>query len=277
MPNYYLILVINIIVVYFGIIREDFAQFNWKFFFFLHNFKDPFTGFFWESWSLSVEEWFYLFFPIILAVVFYLCRKIKINKKRIFLFAILIFLLFPFLFRAYKASRVEVDQFWLGVKIFKVVIYRLDSIALGILAAFMRYWHPSFWYKSRNISFILGVTISYVVLYTTWEPNDYFTKVFQLFIQSIGCFLLLPKFESIKKAPILLTKIVTHISLISYSMYLINLALVAEVIRDNFPPRGPNTAWALYGIYWVAVIIFSTLLYKYYEKPIMDLREKFRK
>ncbi len=226
---------------------------------------------------MSVEEWFYLFFPIILGVVFYLFRKININKKGIFLLAIFIFLIFPFLFRAYKASRVDVDQFWLGVKIFKVVIYRLDSIALGILAAFIRFWYPSFWYKSRNISFIIGVTISYIVLYTTWEPNDYFTKVFQLFIQSIGCFLLLPKFESIKKAPILLTKIVTHISLISYSMYLINLALVAEVIRDNFPPRGPNTAWALYGIYWVAVIIFSTLLYKYYEKPIMDLREKFRK
>ncbi len=32
LPNYYLILIINIIVVYFGIIREDFAQFNWKFF-----------------------------------------------------------------------------------------------------------------------------------------------------------------------------------------------------------------------------------------------------
>ena len=69
----------------------------------------------------------------------------------------------------------------------------------------------------------------------------------------------------------------THISLISYSMYLINLALVSEIIRDNFPPRGPQTSWALYLIYWFVVITFSTFLYKYYEKPIMDLRDKIKK
>ena len=114
----------------------------------------------------------------------------------------------------------------------------------------------------------------YIVLYFNWQPNDFSTKVFQLFLQSIGCVLLLPKFDSIKTAPPMLTKIFTHISLISYSMYLINLALVAEVIRDNFPPHGPYTAWALYGIYWFVVLFVSTLLYKYYEKPIMDLRDK---
>ena len=35
LPNYYLVLVLNIVVVYFGIIKEDFTQFNWKFFLFL--------------------------------------------------------------------------------------------------------------------------------------------------------------------------------------------------------------------------------------------------
>ena len=169
------------------------------------------------------------------------------------------------------------DAFWLGVKIYKVVIYRLDGIALGLLAAFIKYWRPKFWFKSRNISFLAGIVISYVILYATWLPNDFTTKVFKIFFQSIGCFLLLPKFDSIKKAPPIITQMFTHISLISYSMYLINLALVSEIIRDNFPPRGPQTSWALYLIYWFVVITFSTLLYKYYEKPIMDLRDKIKK
>ena len=78
-----------------------------------------------------------------------------------------------------------------------------------------------------------------------------------------------------KSAPILLRKIITHISLISYSMYLINLALVAEVIQTNFPPNGPLSAWMLYFIYWFIVITVSTLIYKYFEKPIMDLRERW--
>ncbi len=277
LPNYYLVLILNIIVVYFGIIKEDFTQFNWKFFLFLQNFSKPFYGFFWESWSLSVEEWFYLLFPIILSLLYFGLRNFKVRKSLIFLWAIFLFLLIPFLLRYFKASKFDVDAFWLGVKIYKVVIYRLDGIALGLLAAFIKYWSPKFWFKSRNISFLAGIVISYAILYTIWLPNDFSTKVFKIFFQSFGCFLLLPKFDSIKKAPPIITQIFTHISLISYSMYLINRALVSEIIRDNFPPLGPQTSWALYLIYWFVVITFSTLLYKYYEKPIMDLRDKIKK
>jgi peptidoglycan/LPS O-acetylase OafA/YrhL len=274
LPNYYLVLILNIIVVYFGIIHEDFSQFNWKFFLFLQNFAGPFYGFFWESWSLSIEEWFYLLYPVILGIVYLILKKFNVSKKRIFLYAISVFLLIPFLLRAVFASRIDVDTFWLEVRIFKVVIYRLDGIALGLFAAFIKNWYPDFWFKSRNITFILGIILIYTVLYIRWVPNEYITKVFKVLFTSLGCFLLLPKFDSIRKAPKLLVKVFTHISLISYSMYLLNLALVAQVMNTNFPPKGTYSAWASYIIYWVCVIGFSTLLYKYYEKPMMDLRDK---
>ncbi|MEZ4907056.1 MAG: acyltransferase [Saprospiraceae bacterium] len=277
LPNYYLILIINIIFVYFGLIKEDFSQFNWRFFFFLQNFSQSFYGFFWESWSLSIEEWFYLLFPIILTFNYLILKGLKVSKKHIFLVSVLIFLLVPFLLRFFIASKFEVDNFWLGVKIYKVVIYRLDGIALGLLAAYIKYYNSNLWYKSRNLSFILGVIICYIILYSNWLPNDFSTKVYKTVFQSIGCFMLLPKFDSMKIAPPAITKITTHISLISYSMYLINLALVSKVIHDNFPSHDTQTAWAMYIIYWVIVITVSTIIYKYYEKPIMDIRDSWDK
>jgi peptidoglycan/LPS O-acetylase OafA/YrhL len=274
LPNYYLVLLINIVIVYFGVIPGDFSQVNWKFFLFLQNFSGPFVGFFWESWSLSVEEWFYLLFPIILAILFLIGKLLKAKKKYIFLCSILVLLIVPLLLRIFIASRFTVDSFYLGTRIQKVVIFRLDSIALGIFGAYIQHYNFHFWRRHKNLFFFLGILIMYFILYIHWNPNLYFTKVFLVFSESFSCFLLLPKFDSIRKGPKIFVRFFTHISLISYSMYLLNLAVISEVLMVNFPPRGPHTAWALYFVYWLLVLVLSTLLYKYYEKPMMDLRDR---
>ena len=273
LPNYYLILILNIVIVYFGIIKEDFTQFNWKFLFFLQNFNEPFYGFYWESWSLSIEEWFYLFFPLILLAISIFPSNL-ISKKIKFFTAILILIIIPSLLRIFVASKFEVDDFWFGVKIAKVVIFRIDSIAWGILAAFIYKYSYDFWVKSKNLFFVLGLTILYSSLYHHWPANDFITKTIKFNITSIGCVLLLPKFESLKTSRIKLKYIVTHISLISYSMYLINLALVSEVIYFNFLPTTALISWITFLIYWMVVIIFSTFLFKYFENPIMKLRDR---
>ncbi|MCD4692674.1 MAG: acyltransferase, partial [Calditrichales bacterium] len=69
LPNYYLILAINYILVNSDISAGSTDKFGIVLFAtFTQNLYYPFYDFFWESWSLAVQEWFYLLFPIFLMI-----------------------------------------------------------------------------------------------------------------------------------------------------------------------------------------------------------------
>ncbi len=123
--------------------------------------------------------------------------------------------------------------------------------------------------------FVLGVLIIYINIYIPKVSNDFFTKTFSFSLTSLGASLLLAKADAIKDYKIdFIGKIVTQISVISYDMYLVNLALVSQVIAKNFSPQNKLEHLLLYIAYWLVTICISLAVYNFYEKPIMDLRDK---
>lgn len=268
LPNYFLILLLNFIFVKYAIIHEDITQFNWKFFVFSQNLVSPFYGFFWESWSISIEEWFYLSSPILLL------GFLKIfNPKRAFLLVIITMMIFPILYR-YSILDPNMDDFWFDVTFRKVILARLDSISYGLLAAWVFFYYPTFWRKFKSLYLIIGIgLIIFIVNYPT-SSNSFYKQMIYFTITPISAMLLLPFAESIKSGNGMIAKGITHISKISYSMYLINLALVAKVFADNFTPTSQIDGVLKYGLYWAIVIITSTILYQFFEKPMMNLRDK---
>lgn len=273
LPNYYLILFANWFIVKHQIIKEDFSQFNYKFLIFSQNLTKPFYGFFWESWSLSVEEWFYILSPLLLSALL-----IILPVKRAFLLTGIIMILFPLLHRI-SISTKEVDPFWFDVTFRKVVATRLDTIGYGIFAAWFCYYYNHLWYKLRHVLFTSGLILLTAIIYNGYEPSQFYAKTIMFSLLPFSIMMLLPYAESKSTMPgssvlSLIGRGLTFISIISYSMYLINNALVAEVIRDNFPPSSAADSLFKYGIYWLVVILGSTLLYKYFEKPMMDLRDR---
>jgi len=269
LPNYYLILLLNYLVVKYGIINEDINQFNLSFIFFTHNFNAPFYGFFWESWSLSVEEWFYIFTPIFIFAFI----KLFSPKKAFFLVALLM-ILGPLLYRMYLFN-VNGDSYHFNFMLRKTVLCRLDSIGYGLLAAYIYLYKSKIWNFYKWISLIIGIGLLLFLLNFRFAYSSFFQQVFFLSLSPISFMLLLPLMNDFKTLNGFVGRVIEHISKISYSMYLINLALVAEVIRDNFTPVNANDAVLKYLIYWAIVILGSTLLYRFFEKPITSLRDKF--
>lgn len=269
LPNYYLILLINFLLIKYNVIDGKIESFNFKFLFFLQNFSTGFTDFFWESWSLSVEEWFYISIPLLIILF-----SRFFNKKTTLNIVIITLIITPLLYRI-SISDMSVDSFWWDINFRKVVLTRLDAIGYGVLAAYLKFYYPSFWVKNQNRMFITGLGIFITILYIQSEPNTFYSKTLYLSLTSIGAMLLLSKADSLKTIKYnTLKRIVTHISKISYAMYLVNLALVAQVIDHNFPPQNNLEKFYLYLLYWSATIILSTLLFHFFEKPMMNLRDR---
>ena len=270
LPTYYLILLVNIFLTQSGLIKGDIHQFNYRFFIFCQNFSSGFYEFFWESWSLSVEEWFYILLPIL---ILSLSRILSI-KKMIFS-AICILLLLPLLYRIY-ISDLKVDQFWWGVEFRKVVLTRLDAINYGVLAAYCKYYYPHFWFKCRKWTFGFGLILIYVTILLPIDYNSMFFKTIYFNMIALGAMLLLPLADSIKAYKNRhIGNFFTFFSKISYSLYLINLGIVITLFTTNLELKTTLQHVVAYGSYWVIVIVLAWVIYTYFENPIMKLRDKF--
>lgn len=274
LPNYYFILLVNIALqMYWN--NEDIVSNVWKYFFFLQNltFLDS-LAFFGESWSLCVEEWFYLIFPLVCVLISFLVKG-KISK--VILTSSLIIILFSMLFRNYMVKDMEVLDLFAGWvhKFRTVVIYRLDSIVYGVLGAYISIFHKEIWFRFRYLFFGIGVTGIYLLAnFYGFETN--FKRANFDFLSSISILALLPMLSNWKTCKLrFLAKGVTLISKISYSMYLINATLIMGIIGRYLPINDAASAVRGYLVFWLLTLIFSYFIYSFYEKPTTALREKF--
>lgn len=268
LPGYYLILAVNYVIVRYNVIHEGIYNFNWKYLFFLQNFSKPMIGFYRESWSLTIEEWFYIITPLMLFVF------LRFTKPKFaFLLSVIFMLAFSFACRT-SMMDVSLDRFWVDLTFRKVVIMRLDSIGYGLLAAWVFYYYREYWDRYRWVAFGAGAALMVFILSYRAAAGTIYSQVIYFSLAAVASMLLLPVASNVKAGNGVMARAITHISLVSYSMYLINFSLVAEVIRDQFAPHGGVDGLVKYAAYWVIVIVGATVLYYGFEKPVMDLRDR---
>ncbi|OMP31300.1 acyltransferase [Mangrovimonas sp. DI 80] len=279
LPNYYLVLLLNIAIALF--LGFELPNNVWKYGFFLQNFAWELPFFFNESWTLSVEEFAYILGPGILYVIVGSFKGV--SKSSFFLIATIGIILFFSLTKLWfymKGPTVDMVSWNLNLK--AVVVYRIDAIYYGVLAAFISMVNPNFWNKYKNVLFGVGVSIFLglnVIL--SWkqifiEVYPLFWNVFYLPINSIAIMLTLPLMSSIKTARNIFLKAITFISIISYSIYLLHYSVVMQLLKHFVSTEGlGRIELCLYCSGYLAItILVAYMVYRYYEKPMMDLRDK---
>ena len=282
LPLYYLMLIVNIIIAYsigYHITNEHKL---WQFFLFLQNFATEHILFFPESWSLSVEEYAYIVGPLVLTTSFYIFRK----KRWAFLVGTLSILLFFFCTKHYfywnHRHVLNSLEFW-NLNIKAVVVYRIDAIYYGFLLAYWCKVCPRTFKQFRYILLVLGlimVGVLYIVIpiifKIQYETHPWYWNVLYLPLNSLTIALFVPFLYYLKTPVSWIKEGVYKLSIYSYAMYLLHYTFVLYLMRMvyNFDQLvfAQRIGYAL--LYLVITYFLSSILYKYYEKPMMSLRDR---
>ena len=278
LPNYYFILIVYI-VVYFANKPDGL----WRYFLFLQNVWNTPDYFFEESWSLCIEEISYLLSPLVLALSAYLFSKEGKGNSNVFLWVSLFLIALVTVLRIiYCNYFLEHDYHW-NTAVREVAMIRLDAIYYGFVAVYVSRKHFKVWDAYKVPVFIIGLIGVLGLMAFQKKIVDQFpgliSNVVFFSALSICIAFLLPLLASIKTTKWqMLAKPITGISIISYSMYLVNGGLISFtfMIHSN---EGANWsvpfAGLMYVVFWILCISSSWLIFVLFEKPMTDLRNRF--
>lgn len=238
-----------------------------KYLFFVQNFFKIIVDvdYFSISWSLSVEEWFYIIFPIFLFIFF---KFYKYDDQKLVMFASILFIFLILLIRFININEEE----W-GSNVRRVVLFRLDSIVFGFILYF---------YKDRikdnlfnKIWLITSIILTSIIVFKILEINAskniiFYKMIFHYIVALWGLLVVLFFYIIDKKIEKnYLIKFNLFLGRISYSIYLFHLLIIYIISLLNI-----SLILTIF-LFLFAQIFVSSLLYYYFEKPILELRPSY--
>lgn len=277
MPNYYLIILVNIGI--WMLLGYSVAH-AWKYFFFAQSFAAPLLPFFPESWSLPIKEFGYVIAVVLLYIASLLFKKS--SRRAIFLIVITTMIVFFFCSKVYyNLHTLNTTMLQWDISLRSVVIYRIDTVLVGVLFGYLAVEFPNFWHRQRYKIAALGVLFLLLLVFCLGylrlkiEDAPFFWNVLCLPISTMGLVCLLPLFSEWKSAPVRWSKPIEHISELSYAIYLLHYSIVLFLMK-HFIDTTAFSLWQLhlFSLIYLAITYgLSYMMYTYFEKPTMKLRD----
>jgi peptidoglycan/LPS O-acetylase OafA/YrhL len=227
-----------------------------------------------HTWSLAVEEHFYLF---LIALISFLVFKKQLHSKHLFLS---IFLLIGTACLVLRWNNYISVPFTVDTHYYYTHL-RLDSLFFGVLLS--HYYHFNRVsleaFVSKNKILILGVGLLCLSCMFLTDLNTLFMNTLGLTFTYLGYGAILLLFlsyenyfqEAINRTSGFLIKLMSFIGFHSYSIYLWHLAVLVYVVEPFFIPLNSQLAFAIYFSGSIAVGVIAT---KLIENPLLKYRNK---
>lgn len=272
LPLYYAVLLLKFVLI-------D-PSIGWNLLYYIFFLQNNFYGidFMDISWTLVLEEWFYIIMPVIIFLFF---RK-GINAKKFYLFTALVIGIIILLRLLYVYN---INSSYSAIN--GNVVLRFDSFLIGVCLAAVKLFNPDIFKKMANPKFFsigLFLVISFWILYT--HPNGFESmesinlislalrfSIFGVLIAMILPFFCLNSmFVSISPTNVF-ARAITWLSLLSYPMYLIHAEMNVR-LPIYFPDMLNWNHWLQLGFKYILAILMSLCLYFLVHEPFIKLRTR---
>lgn len=224
------------------------------------------------AWSLSVEEWFYLVFPLVLLLAAAVCQDR--NARTTAFVAAGVFVVLVNLLRIYFGD----VEHW-GSAVRRVVLFRIDSIAFGfLLHALLRNGHSFVAHKfCRPVVTALFVVfggLSFWLMLRAMVGSDFAKQLFPFAATLFGAsaIVIALTFEQRLSLAPRLSAIGVASGKVSYSIYLFHtiiLSLMGAALASEWLPLQ-------LALYVVLVTALAGAFYQSFERPILAMRPSYR-
>ena len=278
LPSYYLVVfILTIVYLIFGFSISQ----VWKYLLLIQNFATPIPAFFPESWSLPVKEMGYIFVVFLLLISSK--AMFKISKKYLFLSTIIGLIIATFFMKLYynlHSTNLDLKQWSFEIR--SVVIYRIDSVLIGVLFGYFNYYYNDFMVAKRKLFLVAGVLLflalilCIVVLKLRLSNAGWFWNVCCLPWVSLMICMFIPFLVHWEIASKKIANTIRFICNISYSIYLLHYSLVLFLMKYFIDTKNFNL-WQLnsFALLYLSITVgLSYLMFTFFEIPINQYRAK---
>jgi len=204
-----------------------------------------------HTWSLAVEEQFYIFFPILIFLIF-------IYFKKGILFSIISVIIVSILTSTFASFTYPNANFYL-------LPSRVWEILFGSLIAYFQVFKDKKFYLTIYSKLLILISLILIILFSFLANDQTYHPSFLTLIPVLStvCLICFCEEKNFFVNKFLASKILVYFGLISYSLYLWHYPIFVFTKKLNLADNNLINFTTI-----VLVFIISALTYKFIEKPI---------